>query len=182
MTKFNCMAIRIAYPMLALDLSDTTYSSWKGGSIEVKRNMTRWRLTLGDTLTWVLKNKIAEASLAGDFKSALKSTKVSIRFPKFEVVDEEKTARANRLDLESQVTSTRRISDEGGKDFEELQRELTEEMTIKTTRMAEQLALQKKLEKELEIEFNPDPKETRERGSDTTEEQKQEQRKEDGNW
>lgn len=180
-SKFFSMTLRIPYAAVYLDLSDVTYSAWKGGSIEVKRNINRWRIELNNILVWVMKAYILEGKAKGYIKGSLKDINMVVRFPKFEVVDEEKTARANRLDIENNLISKRRVADEGGRDFEELQKELTEEMIIETTREAEKLKLQKELEELYGIEFNP-PKETRDRGSDTSEEEKTEKRKEDGNW
>jgi capsid protein len=186
LNKFVSMSIRIPYAMMFLDLSEVNYSSWKGGSIEVKRNINRWRESLNSTLTWILKTYILEGAAKGFIKGKLANIKLSIRFPKFEVIDEEKTARANRLDLENKITSKRRIADEGGKDFEELQRELDEEMEIETKREAERLLLQKELSEELGIVFLDDPMagqvDDRERGSEFTEDEKIDRRKDDGNW
>lgn len=178
--KLIGMTMRIPYAMLFLDLSETTYSSWKGGSFEVERNVNRWREELNKTIVWILKTKLVEAKSKKLINVSLKGLTLSLRFPKFKVVDEEKTARANRLDLENKITSKRRISDETGHDFEELQRELTEEMEIETRREAERLKLQQELEEELGI-FFPES-ETRERGSKFTEEEKIDRRKDDGNW
>lgn len=180
--KLIGMTMRIPYAMLFLDLSETTYSSWKGGSFEVERNVNRWRYELNKTLTWILKTKIVEAKAKKLIKPSLKGMLLTMRFPKFKVVDEEKTARANRLDLENNIVSKRRIADEGGHDFEELQRELDEEMEIETKREAYRLRLQKDLEEELGIMFEESLKEERQREPEYGEEEKIDRRKDEGNW
>ena len=184
--KFVSMALRIPYELLFLDLSEVNYSSCRGGTIEVKRNVLKWRNKLESVNKWLVNAFLLEAINTGEIKSSVKKIKIFIRFPLYAALDEEKTARANNLDLENETSSRQRITEEGSHNFELLENELTEEMILEINREAKGLILKKDLEEEHDIKFPTEENEDRDtvpgEETDKTEEEKKERRKKDGNW
>ena len=190
--RFIAAAYRIPYEHYMLDLSITSYSSWRGGSIEVVKNVNRWRRELNTNLLWILDTVLMEAVSKNMISTSLKNVITSIRFPKMKSVDEEKTARANKIELVNGTNSVQRISEESDIDYEELQTELIQETKDKVNLEAIKLLEQKEKAKELGIIF-PDSLEaevnkiTKKRPGETNntdldEDDAKERRKEDGNW
>jgi capsid protein len=191
LSRFIASALRFPYEHFFLDLSASSYSSWRGGSIEVTRNMNRWRRDLINVLTWILDTKINEAISKGEITSSLKNVKINIRLPKYKSIDEMKTAMANKIELVNGTDSIERISDEADIDYDELQNELIVEIKNKVDLEAERLVRIKEKSKELGIIF-PEDKEKIDRitkkregekpDGELDDEEKKLRRKEDGNW
>lgn len=193
LSKYCAMGIRLSYEHMFLDLSETNYSSWRGASLEVVRNINRWRRDLTEIIRWISFTFFRESLVRGEITRPLLNVTLAVTYPKYKSLDEEKTARANRLDLDNALASKKGISDEQGKDFDDLQDELDVESVIDVNREAEKLILQKKLSEKHGIFFegqvteeDRDTSDSRRKGeskdSDLSDEEKQERRKEDGNW
>ena len=193
---------RIPYEILFLDLSESNYSSWRGGKIEVGKNVKRWRRDLTAFNLWLCNTILAEAVSDGSFTGSIKNLKIKVKYPKDAMLDEEKTERANKIKLTNKTASQQQLAEEQGTDWEDLQQELDDEMEITTNREAERLTLQKKLEQKNGIIFadttqpiategsdgaDRDTSSTRRDGEDKEaedldEEDAKERRKDDGNW
>ena len=191
---------RIPYEILFLDLSETNYSSWRGGKLEVEQNVNRWRRELTSFNQWVVSTILADALSQEMFVGSVKNLKVKVKYPKFKALDEEKTARANKVKLSNKTASQQQLTEEQGTDWEDLQQELDNEMEITTEREAARLTLQKSLEEENGIIFQdtvqPESKDSSDRDTSTSDregevrgadgelsdEDKKERRKEDDNW
>ncbi len=192
LARFVSMQLRIPYEQMFLDLSVTSYSSWRGGSLEIERNINRWRRDLEAVLRWIILTFLQEGLSNRTIKGTAKDLELKIRFPAYKTLDEEKTARARRLDLANNSTSQHRVQAGMGEDYEDLQGELTEEALTKVDRDAEVLKKQKELSERFDIIF---PEQATEEGRDTSgsrrpgeeggedldEEDASERRKEDGN-
>lgn len=186
------MQQQLPYESLFLDLSETNYSSWRGGQLKVEQNVNRWRREITNFNLWYINTLLAEAFSNGTLVGSANSLKIKIRYPKFKTLDEEKTERANKTRLTNQTSSKQMIADEQGTDWEDLNQELDNEMVIETTREAEKLRLQKELEEEFDITFPDTIKvektstlrngETKDENGQVSEDDKKERRKEDGNW
>ena len=186
--RFISACVRIPYEQIFLDLGITNYSAWRGGSLETERNINRWRRDLKDVDRWILITWLQEAIVRKVIKGSLKDIRLQITFPKYKSLDEEKTARANKIELATESISQKRVQEGKGQDFSELQKEITIEEIIKVEREAKILKRKQELEKELGIEF-PENKEKEERETkkrpgetkETKEDDDKERRKEDGN-
>ena len=194
LAKFVAMTLRIPYEQIFLDLSQTNYSSWRGGSLETSRNINRWKRDLDSTLRWILFTFLQEALVTRELKGSLKGMTLKITFPVYKTVDEEKTARADRLNLQSESTSQQRIQAGMGESLEELQDEQEKEALRKVETEGKVLIEKKKLSEEYGIIFDGQAekdKESRdtsgsrrkgeEGGEDLDKEDADERRKTDGN-
>jgi len=188
--KTISMYLRIPYALLFLDMTEVNYSSWRGGVLEAKKVIIRWRRELDRVIEWVVKTIVYEASLRGEFEGDF-DAKVVIRWPSLGILDPEKEARANKIKLANGTTSKQRIADEEGASYEELQTELEEEALLDAEREAIVLKKKKELEEKYGILFpetveqlnrqtNKRPGE--EEGEDLDPDDAKERRKEDGNW
>jgi len=190
------MLLRIPYEILFLDLGSVNYSSWRGGANERKTLIRRWRNGLEDILQWVLDTVIEEGMIFDHIRNT-GDYHVKIRWPTYSILDPEKEARANALDLKNLVTTPQRICEERGVSFNEVNEELIEVGKLKVDRVSEILVYIRDKEKELGIEIPleailegvSDPaKDTREtekrpgESKDLTDEEKEERRKQDGNF
>lgn len=203
LSKFTAMTIRVPYEQMYLDLAQTNYSSWRGGSLETERNINRWKRDLEDCVRWIIFTYLQEALVTRQLKGSLKGMTLKVTFPVYKTLDEEKTARARRLDLQTESTSQHRIQAGIGQSYEELQGELDDEALRAVERQAKILKRQKELSEKYDILF-PDQvqvdgsdedtqtdedrdtsgsrREGEEEGSDLDEEDARERRREDGNW
>lgn len=189
LARFASMTIRIPYEQFFLDLSSTNYSSWRGGSLETERNVNRWKRDLTDCLRWIIMTNLQEALVTRELKGTLKGMTLQITLPVYKTLDEEKTARSRKLNLQTGSTSQHRVQAGLGKDYDELQEELTVEALDKVERLAKVLVKQKELEEEHDIIFPDQVEEDRETpkregeqgGTDLDDEDAKERRKEDGN-
>lgn len=187
--KLIAMYLRIPYPVLFLDLSEVNYSSFRGGANEMKKTINRWRKDLDNIIDWIINTVLLEASLRGTLRGNINTISLKKRWPVHGILDSEKEARSNKIELQNGTTSPQRICDEEGTVYEEIQKELEEDQIKATERTATVLKRQQELEKDLGILFQPDtePKQ-RERelregeGDVLDDEEKKERRKQDGNW
>jgi len=192
LAKYMSMYLRMPYEIFFLDLSSVNYSSWRGGSLEVMRNIARWRRVITRVLNIIIDTYFMEAKYRKLLRGSEKSVRAKIRFPHYKSLDEEKTARANKVSLTNGTTSVVRICDENGVDFSELQEELDNEMRLRIDREARELKLKKEYSEKFGIVFPEDQIQDRDTSnqrregesedSNLDEEDKKERRKEDGNW
>ena len=147
--RFVASYFRIPYEILALDLSITNFSSWKGGTVEQKRNIQRWRRDLIFVNKWIINNMIYDMILRGKLRSSVDKFEIQVRFPQFESISPEETARANKINVALGTTSKQKVADDNNVDYDELRAELKEESEYELRLVAEKL----KLVKELEAEF-----------------------------
>jgi len=190
--KSVAMNLRIPYEQMFLDLSQTNYSSWRGGSLETERNVNRWERDLEDCLRWIVMTFLQEALVTRELKGTLKGMTLQITFPVYKTLDEEKTSRARRLNLDNGSTSQHREQAGLGKNYEQLQEELTKEALDNVEKEAKILIRKKELEEEHDIIFPDQVKEDRdtsgsrregeEKESDLDDEDAKERRKDDDNW
>lgn len=192
LSKFIAMTIRIPYEQMFLDLKETSYSSWRGGSLETERNISRWKRDLDGVLRWIVFTFLQEALVKGELKGSLKNAKLQIIFPVYKTLDEEKSARARKINLQSNTTSQHREQAGMGENYDQLQDELDIESLRKVEREAKKLIFQKELSEKHniifpeQIEQDRDTSDSRREGeeedSNIDEDDAKERRKEDGNW
>jgi len=188
--RFVSMCLRMPYEQLFLDLSITNYSSWRGGSLEVDRNFNRWRRDLTFLLKWIILTFLREGIANKVIKGNLSKIIIQIVFPKYKSLDEEKSARARKINLVNKTVSVKQVVDEEGKTFDDLQEELDIETDLAVDREARKLVRQKEWEKKEGIVFNEKEvqdrntkkREGEQENSDLDEDEAKERRKEDGNW
>ena len=139
-------------------------------------------------LRWIIMTWLQEAVVKKIITGSLDKVRLEIVFPKFKSLDEEKTARADKINLADEATSQQRVQEQKGEDYEDLQDQLTQEDEDKVRREAKGLKIKQDLEKELGIEFPIEGKiqerETEKRSGETDateEDDKKERRKSDGN-
>lgn len=191
--RMICSNFRMPYEFIYYDLGEVSYSSWRGASIELRRTIYRWQRALSKIAKWIMENMLEEVYLKG----ALSNSRITltVKFPSYEILDEEKTARANKTDiLQTKIKSKRDACDEQDKDYEELQKELESEAIDAVRITAATLIEMKKLEAEHDIIFpetvqeeeGKDRKTTKREGElegdDTDEDDKKDRRKDDGNF
>jgi lambda family phage portal protein len=187
--KIFSMAMRVSFSQLFLDLKDANYSSWRAGSLAAERNITRWRKELTSINIWLVQSFLLEALSKGILRGSLKNETIKIRYAKYKTLDEEKTARANRMKLQNQTISKQMIIEEEGNDYTEVKDEQLEEERFQVDLMKEKLLLEKEYSEEYGILFGSEgedgsirePEKNSPDGK-VTEEDKEERRKEDGNW
>jgi hypothetical protein len=188
LTKLISMSLRIPYEHLFLDFSEASYSSARAGSLEVRRNVDRWRRDLKNVLNWIIITVLKEGKSKGKIRGDLKNVTIQINFPAYGTLDEEKMARANKTNLTSFIKSKHELTNERSKEYAELIEELRLEALEDVEREAEVLKRKKELEDELGIVFESSVKVDRKtklregEGKELDEEEKKQRRKEDGNW
>ena len=193
LARFVSMSIRIPYEQFFIDLSEVNYSSWRGGSLETERNINRWKRDLTSTIRWIIFTLIQEALVKGELEGDISKVKLSITFPVYKTLDEEKSARARRLNMQTFSTSQHREQAGLGEDYEQLQTELDEESLRAVDREALILKKQKKLSEKYGIIFpnqveegdrdtSDSRREGESEGTDLDEDDASERRKDDGNW
>jgi lambda family phage portal protein len=188
--RFIAMCLRMPYEQLFLDLSIVNYSSWRGGSLEVDRNFNRWRRDLTFVLKWVILTFLREGIANRVIKGDLSKIILQVIFPKYKSLDEEKTARARKINIVNKTTSIKQAVDEDGKSFDNLQEELDIQADLEVDRQARILVRQKEWEKKEGITFsekekgdrNTSKREGEQEGSDLDEDDAKDRRKDDGNW
>jgi len=191
--------MRIPYEILFLDLSETNYSSWRGGVIEAYKMVGRWRRELGRIIEWAVSTLVFEAMLNGDIIGSLDDAHLVIRWPAKGLLDPEKEARANKLRLQNNTTTKRRIAEEEGEDYDELLIEREKEEIEELELIAKKLKKKKELEEkhgiliadedEGSVDLGPDNRNTSNsrrkgeaEGEDLDPDDAKERRKSDGNW
>lgn len=198
LARFVAATIRMPYEHMFLDLSVTSYSSWRGGSLEVERNVNRWQRDLEDVVDWIVFTYLREGIAKRVIKGNLSKIELIVTFPKYKSLDEEKTARARKINLADESTSHQREQEGLGYDYEQLQTELDEHAKREVEREAEILKFKKELSEKFGIIFPDSPEEKElegedrdtsgsrrtgeEEGTDLDEDDAKERRKEDGNW
>ncbi len=194
-----CASIRIPYDIAFLDLQDTNYSSWKGGSLEAGRNAKRWVQLLQKVDTWVSNTILLEAISKRRLKGSLKNTSIVSRYPRYNPLDDEKSARADNLNLnKNKTTSQHQVCEENNQDWQQVQDERLVEAMSEVKLQAEVLKEQKVYEKKYGILFS-EPKDDKssgdgdkrdtsksrrpgeEKGGDLDDEDAKDRRKDDGN-
>lgn len=188
--RFFASTLRLSYERFLLDISNVNYSSWRGGSLEEKRNIMRWVRTLRSVQKWILETYLLEGIIKDQVRGSLNQLTVDIKFPNYGSLDEEKRARANKINmLQTKTKSKRQVCAEENIDYEVLKKELAEEQEDNIKLEAEGLRLMKELSEEYDIIF-PEQAENREttkregelEGDDLDEDDAKDRRKEDGNW
>lgn len=193
LARFVSMYIRIPYEQFFIDLSEVNYSSWRGGSLETERNINRWKRDLTSLLHWQVMTLIQEALIKGELEGDISKVKLVITFPIYKTLDEEKTARARRLNIQTDTTSQHREQAGLGEDYDQLQKELDDEALVMVEREAIILKRQKELSEKYGIIFpnqetegdrdtSTSRREGESDGTDLDEEDADERRKDDGNW
>lgn len=183
------MKLRIPYALLFQDLHSVNYSSWRGGMLEVRRLVGRWRRELNDVIDWIIRTWLLEAMIRGIVRGNLSSINIVKRWPIFGILDPEKQSRADRLRLQNGTVSRQMLAEEEGSSYADIQRELMEEALEAVDVEAEVLKRKKALEEEFGIIFDTTVKVDRitdkrpgeEDGTDLNPDDALERRKEDGN-
>jgi lambda family phage portal protein len=145
--RFISVYIRVPYEIAFLDLSETNYSSWRGGDNEVKKLKMRWRKRLDAYINWIVSTILEEATLFEVIRSG--DSRLKIRWAAFNVIDSLKENKANQVDLVNKTTTPQRIVEERGESFEEIQQELLEFELLQL----EQEAIKLKRKAELEVKY-----------------------------
>lgn len=193
--KTIAMYLRIPYEIIFMDLSETNYSSWRGGALEAKKMANRWRRELTRVIRWVVSTLVLEGMLNNELLGSIVDAKLVIRWPSNGILDPEKEARGDKLRLENGTVSKQMIAEEQGLDYEELREEIEAEALMELDFKARMLARKKELEEKYgvliadESEGQPQDRDTsssrragEQGGSDIDEEDAKDRRKNDGNW
>ncbi len=193
--RLLCMPHRIPYELLFMDLREVNYASYKAGAQEAKRAIGRWQRNLAKSLTRIIGFFFKEAQARMILSHTAKASAIRIIMPRFEVIDEEKFARANKINiLQSGTASRKNIVDTSGGDYESVQEDLLQEELDILKRKVTVLKKMKEAAKEHGLEdwlfpenADSSDRETSKRtgeqeGSDVDEEDADERRKNDGNW
>ena len=151
--RFACASVRMSYEVVFQDLSVVNYSSWNGGKAEIGRNVARWTRELTMINRWILQNIILDLVFQNKLRTSLTNFDIQVRFPKYETLDPEKTARANKIALTNGTKSKHMICDEENTEYEEVQSELEAEAAEEIELEAERLKLMADIEKKEGIEF-----------------------------
>lgn len=185
--KTLCMAFRVPYILAFLDTEAVSYSSWRGAVLDSFKMVNRWRRELNSIIKWIVSTFVLEGIASGKIRGSLSTAAIRIRWPAPGVLDNEKEARGDKLDLENKTKSHQMICDERGIDYEEVMKEREEEELREIDLEAKKLKKKKDYEASLGIVF-PDtvqPKETDVDGQadgKVDPDEAKERRKEDGNW
>lgn len=184
--RIICSSWMIPYEFVYDDLKEVSYSSWKGGKLAFAQVVETWRSELDYLVERIFSHYLRVKELKTLKK---KDKKFKIKYPIVGILDEEKKARGDRVNVVNIKSKTvQDVANELGKDYEELVKERREEAK-------EEIRLEAIKEKERQnyrdkwgIEFPEDKDETREHEpregepDDPSEEDKKERRKDDGNW
>lgn len=142
----------IPYEILFLDLSETNYSSWRGGANEMKKVIARWRNRINAVLDWIIDTFIYEAEIY-DLVASVSEMEKSYTWPSYNILDPEKEARANDLELANETTSPQRLCEERAISYREVQDEIKQHLLDKVSRVAEVLKYIKEKEAELGVKI-----------------------------
>ena len=155
MYRFIAASLRCSYEQLFMDLSITNLATWRGGSIERKKNRIRWRRVLSSAMKWHVTAILQENGVDMD-----KIKYLSVSFPNSDSPNPEEDARAIKIKMANGVMSKRMAADSANIDYDELEEEIEQEktdtMVFDTELEAEKLKLIKALEEKFGIEFTPD--------------------------
>lgn len=191
--KLISMCFRIPYVLAFLDVEKTTYSSLKGAVLDTGKLIARWRGYLNNTIDWIVSTWGLEAISKNLIRGSLSTLEIKKRWPAFGILDKEKEARGDKIDLNNGITSKRLICSERGIDYEDVKKDRLQEALEEVELQAAVLIRQKELSEKHDIVF-PDSvseedrdtsgsrREGEQEGSDLDEEDAKERRKEDGNW
>ena len=193
--KIISMTFRIPYILTFLDTEQVSYSSWRGAVLDTYRLVKRWRRDLNDVLDWIVSTWVLEGISLGLIRGSLSTIDLRKRWASSGVLDNEKEARGNKIELLNGTKSKQMICDEQGVDFEEVEADREEEALREVDLQAKILKKKKEYAEKEGIIF-PDTVEAEEakrdtsksrregeqEGEDLDEEDAKERRKEDGNW
>jgi capsid protein len=185
--------IRIAYPILFMDVSEVNYSALRGANQDTNRVRDRWRRDADLIINWIVNTVMYEASIRGLLRGSLEALKVKIRWPASTVLDEEKEARADKVRLANQTVSKQMICDERSTSYDDVLEERKKEALDEVDLEAAILIKKKEIEEANGIVFPVEGAQNRnaelregeqrdEKTGEATPEDKKERRKDDGNW
>jgi len=117
------MYFRMPYEILFLDLSSTSYSSWKGGIIEIRRVKRRWRDKLSFILKWISSTWVSEARSKNFIWNKTEDPMIEIKYRDDDTVDLLKRSNADQRDLDSGVKSVQQVCTERDIDYERMLRD-----------------------------------------------------------
>ena len=188
MSSFVSSTFRIPHEVLFLDLQNTSYLAFRGGYIEFRRVIHRFYTMLDTALEKIVKVHLLDLWLSNDVKNP-DELKMLLKLPPLTVLDEEKSARANKINIDTKTVSRKHLSEELGQDWDETLVELEEEEShISEMEGKLEAVKQKAYEEACElfgiIPISQQQQEGKNRPQDPnkTAEQKKEERKTDGNW
>lgn len=199
MLKFFCMLIgmslRIPYPYLFLDFEQVNYSSYRGAGLEMKRVTKRWHNRFEWVVKWLVLEMLKVYKMKNLLNFSLSKCEIILTFPEFEALDQEKTARGEKLDLVNSTTSPQKLCEKKGIVYSQIMKDKEKHALIETKIQAEVLKLQKRIMDAEGIIFpgtQVDPNEDQDDIQENSklrpgeevldDEAKKERRKEDGNW
>jgi len=184
--RIICSAMVIPYEFVNYDLKEVSYSSWKGAKLAFKQVVDTWRDDMGFVIDRIFYAKTRSVAL----KTLTKEQTLKVKYPIVGILDEEKTARADNMNVNNiKSKSVQDVCQELGKDYEELKQEKEEEALREVEIEALKERERDKYREEWGITF-PEDKEEEERETknregepeEPTEEDKRERRRQDGNW
>lgn len=124
------MKTRIPYAILFLDLKSINYSSYRGGILEARKMLRRYRVYLQKNLVMpVIKLRLAEAQLIGRVnpnKILGVDFRISVQWPAFGYVDPDKEIKAENNAIAGGITSPQRAIARQGEDWREVLKEQAE--------------------------------------------------------
>ncbi len=135
-SMFISMSLRMPYINMYLDLSEANYSNYRGGTLEVQRMVSRWHERLKFITEWYLWNVLKDLKVNSGVRFSLNKIDFNICFPEFKSLDPEKTARADKTDIDNRVKTAESISKERGIDFDLLQDQLNKQVVVDVEREA----------------------------------------------
>lgn len=188
--KTISMAYRIPYILAFLDPDQVSYSGFRGAVLESFKMVKRWRRELQRIILWIVNTWVLEGISKGEIRGSLSTAELRVRWPSPGVLDQEKEARGNKIDLENETKSKQMVCDEQGNDYEEIQKDILEAKLNDIDVQAAVLIKQKELEEKHGIKFSVDKEGKKDEAdvsgdSDTSEkdtDENNQKRKEDGNW
>jgi len=191
MSSLMAMPFRIPYAILFMDLSSINYTSYKAGMVETKRAIGKLQRNLSKTIRRILEFYVEEINIKR-LTSKIDSQDLRINYPKIDIIDEEKIARADKINILSNETKSRQDSCLAtDTDYDDLQEDLMQEQYDILDRQTNIMIKKKALSEEFGIIY-PDTVQEEDRqtskrtgeseGTDLDEDDAKERRKEDGNW
>ena len=108
----SCAQVRLSYAQAMMDLEGTSYSSWRGGSIEAMAYTNRLINSFSMVDNWITRTQILEMISKGIVNVSLKTTQIISHFPKYTPLDEEKKSLSDTMQLANQTKSRRKITED----------------------------------------------------------------------
>ena len=185
---------QVPYEILFLDLNKVSWSAWRGGSLETRKMIRRWRRELRNKIDWIVGTYYIEGIEKGLIRGELGRIETQVKFVSDGLLDPEKQARADKIDIVD-LKSKQNILSDRGEEYEDMKAEREQEAYDALELQTAILIKRKELSEEHGIVFpetvtdnvKEDRKTNRRVGEDETksdldEEDAEERRKEDGNW